>query len=93
MSEQQLRVVIRSAAARERNKSLASRSLHRKTRLAAVEFYRDTFGESDFLQQFSAPKLPPPKHMWLPRGYAFWRECSNSDLQPTAHSLALAGGG
>jgi hypothetical protein len=73
LSKAQLRVVIRSAAARERNKPLPTRVRHRGTRLAAVEFYRKRFGEEPFLAQFSGAKLPPLENMWLPGGYAWWK--------------------
>ena len=56
MSEQGLRVVVRTAAEREEKINFA-RSLRQSTRLAAVALYRRTFGESEFLQQFSARKF------------------------------------
>lgn len=84
MSEKELKVVIKSAAARERNKSRASRPRHRNTRLAAVAYYREQFGEAEFLQQFSTRKLEPYKRVWLPRGCAYWRERSNQVLDATA---------
>lgn len=66
---------------------MSSKSLHRSTRLAAVALYRRKFGESEFLQQFSARKLPQFKRMWLPGGYAYWKERSNNAVKPTAYSL------
>lgn len=80
LSEEQMRVVIRSAAARERSKAEHTRILHRKTRLAAVEFYRSRFGDSEFLGQYSNVRLPVRKNMWLPRGYAWFKERSNHAL-------------
>jgi hypothetical protein len=73
LSKAELRVVIRSTAARERNKARHTRVRHRSTRLAAVEFYRERFGEDPFLAPYSAAKLPPLDNMWLPGGYAWWK--------------------
>ena len=61
------------AAARERVKPIASRVRHRRTRLEAVAFYRERFGEAEFLKPFSGEKLAPLKHYWLPGGYAYWK--------------------
>jgi hypothetical protein len=73
LSKAELRVVIRSAAARERNKPRPTRVRHRRFRLAAVEFYRARFGDEPFLAQYSEAKLPPLDRMWLPGGYAWWK--------------------
>jgi len=83
MSEPELRRVIKTAAARERNWARASQWRHRKTRLDAVAVYITRFGEADFLTQFRERKLPPLENMWLPGGYAWWKERmrSNPSLQ------------
>lgn len=73
LTRAELRVVIRSAAARERSKPLPTRVRHRSTRLAAVAFYRERFGEESFLAQYSDAKLPAVEKMWLPGGYVWWK--------------------
>jgi len=83
MSEQELRVVIKSCAARERSKSLALRSLHKRTRLAAIEVYLSRFGRTEFVAQLCERKLPPLPNMWLPRGYARFKARSNQAFNPT----------
>ncbi len=84
MTEAELRTVIRSAAARERNKAQSSRSRHRDTRLAAVAVYINRFGKSEFLSQFSSRKLPAIHRMWLPGGYGWFKERSNNNLKGDA---------
>jgi hypothetical protein len=73
LAESEIKAVIKSAAARERNKSHRTRVRHRSIRLAAVAFYRRKFGDAEFLKQYELPKLPPLKRMWLPGGYAWWK--------------------
>ena len=73
LTEKEMRTVIRSAAARERNKPRHTRVRHRNTRLAAVAYYRQRFGDAEFLKEYSSPKMPPVKNMWLPGGYAWWK--------------------
>ena len=72
LTEMQLRVVIRTAAARERNKPRRTRMRHRRTRLDAVAFYREKFGDSGFLKQYTNRKILELKSYWLPGGYAFF---------------------
>jgi hypothetical protein len=73
LAEGELKAVIRSSAAQERNKPFHTRVRHRNTRLAAVALYRRKFGEAPFLNVYGLPKMPPLKRMWLPGGYAWWK--------------------
>lgn len=73
LSEIELQTVICSAAARERNKPRPSRVRYRRTRIDAVTFYRERFGEAEFLKKFSGKKLAPAENLWLPGGYAYWK--------------------
>ena len=81
LSKAELRVVIRSAAARERNKPRPTRLRHRRARL--VELYRKRFGDEPFLAQYSEAKLPALEKMWLPGGYAWWKHRIHRRATPT----------
>lgn len=84
MAESELRIVIRSCAANERSKKPTFRSLHRRRRLAAVEVYMARFGHTEFVVPFSLRRLEPLPHMWLARGYAWFKERSNQSFKPTS---------
>ena len=73
LTKSELKMVIRSAAIRERNKPRHTRIIHRRTRLEAVAFYRDKFGNEDFLKEFSERKLPIKEQLWLPGGFAYFK--------------------
>src|SRR5262245_19722591 len=68
-----LPAVLVSAGARERSKSVYARTLHRRTRLEAASMYRRRFGEAAFLEKYGGPRMLPPRRMWLPGGYAWWK--------------------
>ena len=74
LTEHELRTVIRSAAARERNsKNGAQKWLHRSTRQNAVSLYIRRFGKHALLEPFSQRHLPAIRRMWLPGGYAHFK--------------------
>jgi hypothetical protein len=82
MSKEELRVVIRSAAARERFKGQRVRCVNRKRRLDAAAFYVRRFGQDEFIAGYCQRELPALKIMWLPRGYAWFKVRSGAASAP-----------
>ena len=70
LTEKQLQTVIRTAAARERNRPRHTKLRYRNTRLDAVKYYKQKFGDCEFLLPYSDRKLPQLQRYWLPAGYA-----------------------